>query len=228
MDLNTRLTEIYGKYWTSLQDVRSELKTNHKNISDPLLINISPNYELATVKLFVIGQQTGGWSINQEADDPIAALMNKYKRFSFGDSRHLMHTPFWQACHEINRRLNPSELTCGFVWGNLVKIDQNKRRPPKDVERCICETFPVLPMEIEITNPDVVIFFTGPYYDDRLKITFDGATFEPVKGYEIKMLARVVHKSLPYRSFRTYHPKYLRLKKQLNTIIDAVVRITGS
>ena len=116
-----------------------------------------------------------------------------------------------------------------FARGNLFKLNQNNTRPSPEVEEIICSNFPLLPYEIKALNPDLVIFFTGPYYDERLKKTFAGAVLDTVDDLPLNLLSRIKHAKLPYHSYRTYHPGYsLRGRKakasRFDPVVDAIVK----
>jgi hypothetical protein len=89
----------------------------------------------------------------------------------------------------------------------------------------LAERFNVVPGEIRLTAPDAVIFFTGPWYEKRLELTFVGAQMHEVSGLPTNLLARLVHPDLPWHSYRTYHPNYLRRSRQwdLLTVITNLV-----
>lgn len=65
----------------------------------------------------------------------------------------------------------------------------------------------LLPHEVNIIRPDVAVFFTGSRYDGRLRETFPGVVFHRVS----RLVSRLEHPQLPLHSYRTSHPKYLRL-----------------
>lgn len=224
MDLNSILAQTYGEYWSNLETILNKSIIVEQKLTYPLLINIFPEYQIAKVKLFIIGQQTRGWQIQIDGD-PIKFLMGKYETFHLGEN--FSYSPFWLACHQLYQALNPQGSKYGFIWTNLVKIDQNKSRPCHQIENKICEAFPVLIKEIQISKPDVVVFFTGPNYDTRLKNTFPGSTLKTIEGYNLRTLARVSHKSLPINSFRTYHPVYIRRSKFLK-LEDIINEITDN
>ncbi len=234
MDLNSILAETYRRYWPNLRNAVSENEVIEKDLSYPLLIHIFPEYESAPIKLFIVGQQTRSsqktrirWQKKYE-DAPIAELMQQTERFHLGEKHK--RAPFWHACYQLNHTLNPSGPEFGFIWSNLIRIDQGGHKPNNDIEEKISIAFPVLPLEIEIAHPDVVVFFTGPSYDARLKKTFKGLKFEAVGNYPSRVLARVIHNSLPYNSYRTYHPVYIRRSRQLelgNIINEIKVSLQG-
>lgn len=84
-------------------------------------------------------------------------------------------------------------------------------RPKPELEDLVCRVFNMLPKEVEIAEPEVIIFFTGPKYDERLKSCFGSAELLPVEGWDLRTLARVVDQDnlLPTHSYRMYHPGYL-------------------
>jgi hypothetical protein len=221
MDMNEALLDTYRKYWPGLLEMLSRPHIRDSRVSCPLLLHVPEAYPASRCKLLVIGQQTRGWA--QPGDNTIETLQGKYDRFHLGE--HLLRTPFWQACHKLAGALNGDELRYDFLWSNLIRVDQDRRRPDPLVEDEIGRVFPVLPREIEITQPDVVVFFTGPLYDARLLNTFPGLEIFKAAGYKIQALARLRHPGLPYQSYRTYDPAYLR--RAVNPSLDSVISTIG-
>jgi hypothetical protein len=165
----------------------------------------------------VVGQQTfwwpqGGWYRQGLGEDPVADIMALYDDFNLAATYSGHNSPFWAANHTLYAALNPGAPARGFLWSNLVKIDQHQRRPDPEIEESISR-FMLLSSEIRICRPDVVVFFTGPEYESRLQWSFPGARIEGLNG-SLRRLARVVHPGLPRSSFRTYHPNYLRRSGQ--------------
>jgi uracil-DNA glycosylase len=111
------------------------------------------------------------------------------------------------------------------MTSNLIKMNHvKKKRPPKDVEDLICSTFPVLKYEIQMLQPDVVIFFTGPFYDARIQKTFNDAVFEPIEHFNQRHFARVSQPDLPFHTYRTYHPGFSMRERAryFNPVADAL------
>ena len=96
---------------------------------------------------------------------------------------------------------------------SYIKPDQAGDRPDPGVEQILQQSFPVLPGEVEIANPDFVIFFTEPRFDGALLSTFPGVAFHPVleNGAE---LATIEGHGLLGVWLRTYHPGYLARDNQ--------------
>lgn len=202
------LYELYRRHWNQLADALRPLKPVELGLSNPLLIDLPHDWEDVRPKLMVVGQQTYGWGSFGEGygDDPVVGLMLDYAEFQLG--KFYRPTPFWQAAYVVHMSINLTIRPFAFAWTNLVKVDQHAGRPAAEIEELVSQHFPVVPRELEITRPDIVVFFTGPYYDERLKRTFAGVCLESI-GTDTPELERVRHETLPARSFRTYHPGYL-------------------
>lgn len=209
--VNERLLWFYRSIWGDLvQDL-----AGHGALSSPLLVELPPAYTQGPHRLMVVGQETNGWrghlwkGVQGEPGkvaDLVAELLGTYRGFERG--RHYRSSPFWRCAHQIQGLLNPGVDLYGFLWSNLLKVDQGQDRPSRVVEDSILR-HRMLPKEVELAAPSVVVFFTGPEYDEVLRKTFPGAVLEQVPHEKPRLLARVRHEALPQHSYRTYHPGYL-------------------
>lgn len=199
--LNQRLESFYTNHISEL----SSLMHTFEGASCPHFLSVPDGYPACPIRLLIVGQQTYGWGDPKVFQCPriLQSLIQLYADFNLGHNYNA--SPFWQASMTLQRLLNPSCPERNFIWSNLVKIDQNRKRPNRELEEKVC-SLNILQSELSITRPDVVVFFTGPYYDERLKSTFSGINFVPVS----KMVATLIHPELPDLAFRTYHPNYLR------------------
>lgn len=227
--IEEQLHVMYLEYWNRLKGALADENVDLRSLSSPFLIDADEAYQEASTKVLFVGKETNGWgqyidSINREPEEAVCDLRNDYIRFRRDGKRR--HTPFWRACKIIYDKLNPDGPKEGYMTSNLIKLDQNRTRPSPEVEEIICNNFPLLPHEIKILSPDVVLFFTGPYYDDRLQRTFAGSVLEAVDGMPLNLLCRVIHDKLPYHTYRTYHPGYsLRGSKAKAARFDPVVDV---
>lgn len=221
--LNELLRQLY-KARISQLFARFETMGNTEGVSNPHLIKVPEGYCKAKIKVLIVGQQTQGWhgTIGQNlGPDPVTTLMNVYEQFAHG--RHYTRSPFWQAAHQLYRGLNPDGPDQGFVWTNLIKVDQYGKRAEPLIEEICWEVFNVLPEEITILKPDVIVFFTGPKYEKRLQENFKNIKYVHVDSkVDIGLLARLEHPQLPHYTFRTKHPNYLRRSKQWN-VLDKII-----
>ena len=218
--MNERLRAVYE----STLPIFEGLKQGVEGISEPHFLHVPEEYAAAPVRLMVVGQQTYGWQRDAEEPDPVRARTKEYERFGLG--RHYRRSPFWSAAHHLHRRVNPGAPDRGFLWSNLVKVDCNQHRPNRDLEDFVA-SLELLQREIEITEPQAVVFFTGPAYEERLRSSFPGVAAESLDEHH---LSRLEHPGLPKASFRTYHPKYLRLSgrwRLLDRIADEIRASVG-
>ena len=149
------LKQIYRDAMPSIGHISAQ----YDAVSGPLLMTIPCSYVQTRVRLMVIGQQTYGWpSVTVELEE----LLRTYKEFDLG--REYYSSPFWQASHQVFRSANPDGPERAFLWSNLVRVDQNCKRPCAEIENAVSD-LGLLNRELHILEPDAAVFFTGPHYD---------------------------------------------------------------
>ncbi|ADG82309.1 uracil-DNA glycosylase family protein [Thermincola potens] len=217
LSLNQQIKDVYKECWREIE----QLLIHEKDISYPQLLSIPESYIHATRKVMIIGQQPFEWGYQNGSRINIGphfveSLLELYNKFDLG--RHYSSSPFWQASNELFKLLNQGTDERGFLWSNLIKIDRQNKRPGFRVEE-VLQRLALLPKEIRIANPEIVIFFTGPNYDDCINSTFDGIKYEQISDtYPLLALAKLIHSELPVHSYRLYHPNYLRRSKRWELI----------
>jgi len=213
--LNCRLRELYAQRIDEIKRIASE----YDGVSKPLLMAVPEGYEQSTVRLMVVGQQTHGWGQGNCWD--VDELMSEYGRFGMGER---YGKPFLRTSQDLYRRLNPDGAHLAFLWSNLNKVDQKKKRPEKSVEERIAE-LQLLRKEIQILEPKAVVFFTGPNYDGLLRSIFQDVQLRRLSSeVDERKLSRLEHDSLPTCSYRTYHPHYLWRCRRRECFVEAIVR----
>ena len=79
--------------------------------------------------------------------------------------------------------------------------------------------------EIEILNPDYLVFFSGANYDSLLKYAVGDFELKSVKGFTQRQMSEVVFTNLSTKAIRTYHPNYLyrnSIDRYLNSIVTTI------
>lgn len=207
---------LYSNYWKDFVNY-----SNTVEISNPLLISFPRRFKGQNTKLLIIGQETNGWYDNAsvyDGIDSITGLIDIYlDEFCLGTGDS---SQFWNAVRKLENLLEIENYQ--IMWTNLNKVDVAKTSPPDTVRDEILKIFPVVPEEVRIINPDVVVSFTGPDYDSLLEKIFPGILFEEISGFNIRHLAKIRHKSLPDNSFRSYHPHYLYRSKTADKTLEAI------
>lgn len=164
----------------------------------------------------IVGQQTYEWGFASDGrrdpgPDPVRTIMNSYEEFALGSS--YITSPFWRAARVIAERCNAVvPANEALLWSNLIKADHRNARPTPDIETQL-STLGLLQAELRIINPDAVVFFTGPTYDDRITADFPGIEFDGGREF-----AKLKHPLLPRASVRTYHPNYLQQSGRWNLV----------
>ena len=221
------LKSVYQEYWDRLLDAIPTLtEEEFKQLSNPFLVKPLPAYHKAKRKVLFVGQETNGWDCFQitldrfnykdrsaRRDEIIEYLQWMYEDLRF--HRKWDHTPFWKGVRRLYKAICPREEDDAFLNTQLVRFDLGEKRPPQHIEDALQKEYNVLPGEISALAPDVIVFVTGPYYDERLRETFrnvrrlgDHMKFEAIAGFNENALARIIHPDLPYHTYRTYHPRH--------------------
>jgi len=193
--VNKRLREYYE---SALPEIPTNL-ISYKGVSGPLFLSVTDEYEQSRTKVLLIGQQTNEWGA---LTNSLEEILECYKKFEMG--KHHPDSSFWRAACQLNNDINPNGPERAFLWSNLVKVDQNGKRATRVVEELIGKAN-LLQEEIKILQPQVVIFLTGPDYDQRLEATFPGLKYSNLSRWTRKLESN----SLPSNSYRTYHPSWL-------------------
>lgn len=223
MTLNNRLIHLYEKYWDGMV---SSLKGN--NLGNPLLIHIKDEeeYENSDIKIMFFGQETNSWE-GELGSKNINELVDTYSEFI--ESGYGGH--FWNAVRDYVltiKELNPNK-SVKYLWNNILKIgkENGKGAPKQNLVDKQKEVFPVIKEEIEILKPDIIIFFTGPYYDHYIKKEWNDLSIKKVDDYHERQLAVLNHKLLPSNTCRTYHPNYLyrKGKQFFSNIKEEIINI---
>lgn len=234
------LEEAYRECWWRLLDTLPILtKEQLQELSNPFLIKCLPSYRKAKRKVLFVGQETNGWdsfeqtlsSFSSGDREPMRDNIIKYLQWMYEDFRYQRkwdHTPFWRGVRQLYKAISPDQGDDGFLHTQLVRFDLNNTKPPQHVENVLQEGYNVLFMEIQALSPDVVIFLTGPDYDERIIKSFHNAyrpgdtlIFEGIEGMTHNELTRISHVTLPYHTYRTYHPGY-SLQRKSNAYFTSI------
>jgi hypothetical protein len=204
-------------------------------LSPPLLLFPTERWKDAGVKVLIVGQETLGWDFFAGSyfdwpypeissfvdfltvDNSVEAMMHGYKVFEFSRYQpNNYRSPFWRAYRQIRRNFDSEVdgLNTAVLWTNLFRmsLDGGSVVNNGTIEEIKCiqrATFGLLRSEIEILKPNVVLFFTGPYYNDTLYAEFVDLQLVDFSGHDLSRTSWLQHPLLPNNSLRTYHPGYL-------------------
>jgi hypothetical protein len=107
------------------------------------------------------------------------------------------------------------DRTIEYLWNNLIKMGKTVKGFPYNWYNDIIKPYfnELILKEINILNPDFIIFFTGPNstngsYDRALDEVFNNPRREPIEGFGKDELCEIKTPNVK-KSFRTYHPTFL-------------------
>ena len=199
-------------------------------------------YEKADVKVMIFGRETNNWNDGRRPhlpngtynfdlrtnDDIIAEIMgpegicDTYDAYcNYPEGGETNFTKRMKALVERLRRAMPGKKV-EFVWNNIHKIGRGASgpghctgQPTAEIRDIVRNRFNVVPDEIDILRPDVVIFLTGPDADNAIADTFGvgNDAFAPVAPG--LFLDRVVIPGIKYAA-RTIHPS-----RKSNEVLDS-------
>ena len=103
-----------------------------------------------------------------------------------------------------------SDKKVAYLWNNISKLSVGGRNGVcKEIHELEKKYFHVIPQEIEITKPDVLIFLTGPgqntyyrYIQENFKVK--GSPI-PLAGNDIDAVAKLDIEGISL-AYKTYHP----------------------
>lgn len=209
--MNEKLQLIYQQEINKLKS--SKIKSF--DFDGPLLMNCwEDDYLKSRYKMLFIGREANGWlgDLIFEVND----CVKRYKDFELCENGH--YTTFWQYIYETKNKLMPETIgQKNFMWSNVSKFSNlNGTAIDKENFNFFCDNFNVLQSEIAILKPDVIIFFTGNTWDEKIQYQInDKITFSKVKE-EISTdeLSRLESEYFPFHTYRVDHPITLQTQKK--------------
>ena len=174
--LNDQLLDLYLSKWGQLRgvllsfnDIEEEGNENEDpedKATHPLLIKVNDNFPFAKSKIMFFGQETNTWYDEFTENSSIDRILKGYEEFYLKKGFESYKSPFWYYFKALISRFEDVE----FCWNNLLKIGKRSSGIPQ----CglINETekhFKVIMDEINILKPSLLLFFTGPTYDQYIK-----------------------------------------------------------
>ncbi len=221
MAINEELKKLYSDNIEGIKEIsdKSDITDNGESYSKwdgPILMHCwEQHYDDAKFKILFIGQEPNKWI--ERAWDEIEEPLKRYEEFALARETKDV-TTIWRAIFEINKMLNPnSENTQNFLWTDVSKYSTWEGKKINDSDfKFINKRFNVLQEEIKIIDPSVIIFFSGPDYDQWIKdqfkgnITFDEHLLQDIPKRELSIVRLDSEKQLlPVHTYRTYHPGFL-------------------
>jgi hypothetical protein len=112
------------------------------------------------------------------------------------------------------------------IYNNIIKIGkmEEKGRPSLDILHLENKYLNVIKDELNILKPDIIIFFTGPNYDDQIELKLGDVIDNKfsIPDFSTRQLCRVNLKENCI-AFRCYHPNFL-YRNNIRDYFDSILK----
>ncbi len=169
--------------------------------------------------------------------DSIRDIIAGYRQFDFASAMpRTRGSPFWRYFRGVKEVFTERGETASAIFTNVIRcaaetqgagqgyslwsIDENIRRTYLDWQKGL------LTAELRALAPTLIVFVSGPYYDDYLTEEFEGLEMTAVEPFDERVLSRLRAPGLgDVPAYRTYHPGYLnRVKRFGFGTLEAAIR----
>jgi len=241
MTMNILLENLYKTKWEEIRDVLLSFNEEDPEDTDnlathPLLIKINEEYEKADLKIMFFGQETNIWcgEYNKGGfgdDVDIESILSIYEDFYLNKRYEYYGKPFWNYIKKLKSHSSPNSLKkIGYIWNNVLKIGKvGSGRPQQGLLNKTIEHFNIIPQEIEILKPDVLIFFCGYGYDNYIRERVGTFSVQPIDNFKSKEFCKLNFNNIPVKlALRTYHPGHLQRllpREKRNNIFETIIKL---
>jgi hypothetical protein len=229
-NINEQLRALYESKWRAISIPLWHIAYNDDppEPTNPLLLHIDKEeeWQSADLRVMFFGQETNDWE-GYGGSSTVENLLGVYDRFFNKGGCWEYSGSFWQGIRLFENMLDASYpgKRIRYVWNNITKVgkSEEKGRAPEYIYELELEHFHVIPDEVRILKPDIIVFFTGPYYADAIRDNFGDVVYTPLPPYTERQLARV---SIPEigLAIRTYHPNYLLRSGTREIYFNSIVK----
>lgn len=226
IEMNKKLFELYASRWDSLMNAYSKIYNDNNLLlkpTNPLLIKVrnEEDYASADIRLMVFGQETNNW---YERNNSIADVWEKYAEFFNAGRCYKKGGQFWNGVKRFEERISKKlpDKRIRLIWNNIVKIGKSNKKglPPDYIYKLERKHFSVIEDEIRIIEPNFLMFFTGPFYDNKIEDNFGKINTVRVSPYSSRQVASFKIGNIS--AIRTYHPNYL-WRNNIDAYFDAII-----
>jgi hypothetical protein len=222
-NLNEQLYNLYASKWDDISETLHEIYEDAPppNPTNPFLLYIDEEkWKNADLRVMIFGQETKDWlqSPGKSIDELRAAYDTGFNKTVWNK-----RTPFRRSFAKFKEILGAKypDKQISYVWNNIIKIgkESDAGRPGGEIYEAECGWFHVIPDEVKILKPNVILFFSGSDYDDFIRANFGKVPYSAISPYGEKQLAKISIPGIDF-AFRTYHPGGLQRHPELGNIND--------
>jgi hypothetical protein len=218
--MNEQLKDLYTSKWEEisnmLQSFNEEDPEDYENMAThPLLIKADEEYEYADLKVMFFGKETNSWYGAFEEGIDIDSVISFYDEFYLKKGYERYGKPFWNFIRKL--KSTQSNKKIGYIWNNVLKIGKSESGSPQQgLINYTIESFNVIPQEIEILKPNILLFLSGHDYEKHIKKSVGNFTKVPIEGFDPNKLCLLKFDDINVDlAIRTYHPGYFQRFREL-------------
>ncbi|MTI71090.1 MAG: hypothetical protein FH751_12645 [Firmicutes bacterium] len=223
--MNSELDKVYTEWEEEVLLPFLNKKECKNKYSLPFYIGKPSQYNKNQKTIMIIGQETNNFGkYNKEwSRNRIQKWCGDYiDRQVFGIDNGLKYntSPFWKFFREFHK------YNYNLIWNNLDKIHRYENNQTEELtekeEKILNRRYgevnkSLLEREIDIFNPDIIIFLTGPRFILSMATSFgvQQSTLSSIKPTINKVCSEISGiLGINRPAFWTYHPGFLSRKKK--------------
>jgi hypothetical protein len=218
--INKQLYDLYASKWSAISDALQEIANvdNPPEPTNPFLLYIDKEEEWknADLRVMIFGQETCDWE-----DWPNKSIEHLCDVYDRGFNKNAwINSPFWRGITRFKSIFDAKypNKKIKYIWNNIIKIGKIGKIPgcpPPNIYEVEHEYFHVIPEEVKILKPNIILFLTGPTptYNNAIRDNFGEVAYSVISPYEKNELVKISISNIDF-AFRTYHPNFFHWKKQ--------------
>lgn len=228
-----KLHELYRRKLNETSSVLIDYNfaTSHdKRATNPFLLSIPDNYDAFKNKIMIFGQETNTWckecGKRSEFSNKLERTLELYTTFYLKGGINKYCGPFWNEFKRIRREVSKTKNAV-FLWNNINKIGRVGKGNIPEINKIQFEYFQVIREEIRLLSPNIMVFLTGPDYDNFIKKNIGEFSQKKIGEslYELSFNQGLEE----IKSFKTYHPNALyklsKNRKVIPKLIDEIKNV---
>lgn len=234
-EINEELLDVFTDWYNKVA-LNATPPMNY-TFSRPFIGGVCDNFGAGKKNIMIVGQEARdlkdyGKSLKEYQMWSISFLSCQLEKREHLENKECkkLSSPFW----EFIRKIKCYFFDYNIYWTNIDKlhlISKGKtERLEKECEKVLNNKYSndksIFEMEIEIIKPAVIIFLTGPDYYKTMGYAL-GTSFDDkpmlTKNQPIVNITDKLRKySYVESAFWTYHPNFLKWKKEIDNVIDHI------
>lgn len=206
--------QLAARYLSILENAQLDSLYNEANtFSGMFLPTVSEHYLVARKKVLIVGKETRSWAnarcvikSGRAANvEGVTAAMKRHRNFLLAPPQDSKFMQFYRAANVLlsgGKQYLPSTA----IWSNLFCVSSSSKSPVGTSSFQLVSELSrkLLEAQIEILEPNAILFTTGTGYDKYLKAFFPSRTDSQV----ITPRALWAFKINGVQCYRTSHPQW--------------------